>query len=97
MRLSDEIVVLVCRFSRMIRISPPSHLLSLSGHSPTQECYFHKARIDQKSPAVTSRLAKQSAIMYSEVERLLGVPALQQYMDKSWLVRGRGWRKGDCS
>ena len=55
-----------------------------------QECYFHKAKIDNKSPAITSRLAKQSAIMYSEVERLLAQPAVQQHLDKSWLVRLSG-------
>ena len=43
--------------------------------------------MDQKSPAITSRLAKQSAILYSEVERLLSQPAVQQHLDKSWLVR----------
>ena len=52
-----------------------------------QECYFHKAVVDRKSPSVTSRLAKQSALMYAEVERLLAAPLVQQYLDKSWLVR----------
>ncbi|GFR44801.1 hypothetical protein Agub_g6136, partial [Astrephomene gubernaculifera] len=50
-----------------------------------QECVYHKAVIDKKSPNVLARLAKQAALMYEEVERLFAAPALAGYFDKSWV------------
>ncbi|EFJ43641.1 programmed cell death protein 6 interacting protein X [Volvox carteri f. nagariensis] len=49
-----------------------------------QECVYHKAVIDKKSPIVLARLAKQTGSMYAEVERLFDGPALVNYFDKSW-------------
>ena len=36
-----------------------------------QECFYLKAVMDKKLPSVVARLAKQTQIMYDEVERLL--------------------------
>ncbi|KAG2435427.1 hypothetical protein HYH02_011927 [Chlamydomonas schloesseri] len=49
-----------------------------------QECVYHKAVIDKKSPNVLARLAKQAGTMYEEVERLFNGAALANYFDKSW-------------
>ncbi|GLC38437.1 hypothetical protein PLESTB_001578000 [Pleodorina starrii] len=49
-----------------------------------QECVYHKAVLDNKSPNVLARLAKQTGSMYVEVERLFDSPALLNYFDKSW-------------
>jgi programmed cell death 6-interacting protein len=52
-----------------------------------QECFYHKAVLDKKSASVVARLARQLAVMYAEVERIFASPAMQQHLDKSWLVR----------
>ncbi|KAG2490070.1 hypothetical protein HYH03_011535 [Edaphochlamys debaryana] len=49
-----------------------------------QECVYHKAVVDKKSPNVLARLAKQTGTMYDEVERLFNAPSLANYFDKSW-------------
>ncbi|KXZ42912.1 hypothetical protein GPECTOR_111g245 [Gonium pectorale] len=49
-----------------------------------QECVYHKAVIDKKSPNVLARLAKQAGTMYDEVERAFAAPSLANYFDKSW-------------
>ncbi|GAX77401.1 hypothetical protein CEUSTIGMA_g4847.t1 [Chlamydomonas eustigma] len=54
-----------------------------------QECFYHKAVVDKKSASVVARLARQLAVMYSEVERLFTAPALQQHLDKSWLAHAQ--------
>ena len=57
---------------------------------------FHKGSIDKKSPAVLSKLSKQVAIMYDEVERMFNGPALDKFFDKSWLVCVLGKGNEQC-
>ena len=47
-------------------------------HPYPQECVFHKAVLDKKSPSVVSRLAKQAALMYAEVAALFNAQARGQ-------------------
>eukprot|EP00200_Dunaliella_tertiolecta_P017215 CAMPEP_0202411634 /NCGR_PEP_ID=MMETSP1128-20130828/22377_1 /ASSEMBLY_ACC=CAM_ASM_000463 /TAXON_ID=3047 /ORGANISM="Dunaliella tertiolecta, Strain CCMP1320" /LENGTH=780 /DNA_ID=CAMNT_0049017371 /DNA_START=116 /DNA_END=2454 /DNA_ORIENTATION=- len=49
-----------------------------------QECVYHKAVMDKKSPTVIARLAKQVAVMYEGVTRGFGLSSLSGYFDKSW-------------
>eukprot|EP00955_Chlamydomonas_euryale_P066614 359601-Chlamydomonas_euryale.AAC.2 len=53
-----------------------------------QECVFHKAVVDGKTPSLVARLAKQQHIMYVDVERAFGSKMMEAYFDKTWLVRG---------
>lgn len=64
------------------------HTLTCLCGTQAQECVYHKAVIDGKSPALLARLAKQQHIMYLEMERCFGTKAMEAYFDKSWLV---GW------
>lgn len=51
-----------------------------------QECVFHKAALDRKSPGTQARLAKQAASMYAEVAALFAAPALASHFERSWAV-----------
>lgn len=53
-----------------------------------QECVFHKASLDRKSPGTQARLAKQAAAMYAEVAALFAAPALAAHFERSWAVSG---------
>lgn len=60
---------------------------SFSFRPGLQECFFHKAVIDKKMPSVVARLARQTAVMYDEIERIFNGQAIAQHFDKSWAVR----------
>ncbi|GBF91561.1 hypothetical protein Rsub_04301 [Raphidocelis subcapitata] len=49
-----------------------------------QECVYHKAVMDGKTPSTIARLAKQAAAMYGEVCASFAAPALQSHFEKSW-------------
>eukprot|EP00775_Hariotina_reticulata_P008073 gene8073-8268_t len=51
-----------------------------------QECVYHKAVMDKKSPATLARLAKQAAVMYGEVSAIFNQPALVQHFERSWVA-----------
>ncbi|KAI8477285.1 MAG: programmed cell death protein 6 interacting protein X [Monoraphidium minutum] len=51
-----------------------------------QECVYHKAVADGKSPAVVARLAKQGGLMYGEVAGLFNGVALSSHFEKSWVA-----------
>lgn len=66
-----------------------------------QECVYHKAVMDKKSPATLARLAKQAAVMYGEVSSIFNQPALLQHFERSWVAHtqmkvGRGSCAGGC-
>jgi hypothetical protein len=48
--------------------------VTLHPRCPPQECVYHKAVVDRKSPGVVARLAKQAATMYGEVTALFNAP-----------------------
>jgi programmed cell death 6-interacting protein len=57
-----------------------AHLLML------QECVYHKAVMDKKSPGTLARLAKQAGNMYSEVSAIFNQPAVVQHFERSWVA-----------
>ncbi|KAJ9513660.1 hypothetical protein QJQ45_015416, partial [Haematococcus lacustris] len=50
-----------------------------------QECAYHKANLDKKSPTLVARLAKQTQVMYEEVARAFAAPSLAGIFDKLWI------------
>ncbi|KAL6757097.1 BRO1-like domain-containing protein [Haematococcus lacustris] len=50
-----------------------------------QECAYHKANLDKKSPTLVARLAKQTQVMYEEVARAFAAPSLAGIFDKLWV------------
>ena len=44
-----------------------------------------KATKDNKSPATVARLAHQAALLYGEVARLFGDPAVASHFDRAWV------------
>eukprot|EP00882_Tetradesmus_deserticola_P007422 GHRQ01007820.1.p1 GENE.GHRQ01007820.1~~GHRQ01007820.1.p1 ORF type:complete len:451 (+),score=222.51 GHRQ01007820.1:112-1464(+) len=51
-----------------------------------QECVYHKAKMDKKSPGTLARLAKQAGNMYSEVSAVFNEPAVVQHFERSWVA-----------
>ncbi|KAF8060549.1 BRO1 [Scenedesmus sp. PABB004] len=51
-----------------------------------QECVYHKAVMDKKSPGTLARLAKQAAGMYAEVAGALNQPSIMQHFERSWVA-----------
>ncbi|GBF94332.1 hypothetical protein Rsub_06954 [Raphidocelis subcapitata] len=51
-----------------------------------QECVYHKAVTDGKSPAVAARLAKQAATMYSEVAAAFNGPPIANHFERAWVA-----------
>eukprot|EP00879_Flechtneria_rotunda_P013649 GHRR01014259.1.p1 GENE.GHRR01014259.1~~GHRR01014259.1.p1 ORF type:complete len:727 (+),score=319.48 GHRR01014259.1:344-2524(+) len=51
-----------------------------------QECVFHKAVMDKKSPGTLARLAKQAGNMYGEVSAIFNQPAVVQHFERSWVA-----------
>lgn len=51
-----------------------------------QECVYHKAVMDKKSPGVLARLAKQTSTMYHEVTAIFNQPAVQTHFERSWIA-----------
>lgn len=92
---------------RPVDLSPECcSMLERLALAQAQECVFHKAALDRKSPGTQARLAKQAAAMYGEVAALFAAPALASHFERSWAVsffcffvvvvaggRGRGGRE----
>ncbi|KIY99284.1 pH-response regulator protein palA/RIM20 [Monoraphidium neglectum] len=51
-----------------------------------QECVYHKAVTDKRSPTVVAKLAKQASIMYGEVSGLFSGLVLSSHFEKSWVA-----------
>ncbi|WIA35320.1 hypothetical protein OEZ86_003775 [Tetradesmus obliquus] len=51
-----------------------------------QECVYHKAVMDKKSPGTLARLAKQAGNMYGEVSAIFNQPAVVQHFERSWVA-----------
>jgi programmed cell death 6-interacting protein len=51
-----------------------------------QECVYHKAVMDKKSPGTLARLAKQAGAMYSEVSAIFNQPTVVQHFERSWVA-----------
>jgi programmed cell death 6-interacting protein len=58
-------------------------------HCGSQECVYHKAVLDGKSPGTSARLAKQAAVMYHEVSALFASPALSAHFERSWAAHSQ--------
>lgn len=50
-----------------------------------QECVYHKAVMDKKSPSVLARLAKQAGNLYGEASSMFNGPILVQHFERSWV------------
>jgi programmed cell death 6-interacting protein len=55
-------------------------------HVSLQECVYHKAVMDKKSPGTLARLAKQAGNMYGEVSAIFNQPAVVQHFERSWVA-----------
>jgi hypothetical protein len=51
-----------------------------------QECVYHKAVMDKKSPGTLARLAKQAGLMYTEVSSIFNQPSVVQHFERSWVA-----------
>ncbi|WIA15140.1 hypothetical protein OEZ85_001828 [Tetradesmus obliquus] len=51
-----------------------------------QECVYHKAVMDKKSPGTLARLAKQAGNMYGEVSAIFNQPVVVQHFERSWVA-----------
>lgn len=51
-----------------------------------QECFYEKARKDNKSPGIIARLAQQVSAYYGDVYRKLQQAPLNQHFDRAWVA-----------
>lgn len=64
---------------------PPRVLHAAMTHH-VQECVYHKAVMDKKSPSVLARIAKQAGNLYSEASSMFNGPVLVQHFERSWVA-----------
>lgn len=74
---------------------PLSHVLPPSS-TLEQECVYHKATLDGKTPMILAMLAKQTSLMYEETQRCFNAPLLKAHFSEQWITHLQ-LKVGRCS